>query len=95
MLIHDRLFLLNKLSPLLLQRQEALNLQDEAFHPLIQEEFAIYLRREIAEEIARTINIDPETVFLIVENMNVNEFVGNFVPYELEETEEEEDPEDA
>lgn len=89
-LLHDRLFLLNKISPLLTQRSEALDSEDTSFHFDIEAHFRILVRRAIAEEIAKTINIDPETVFLIVENMNVDEFVGNFVPSELEEDEEEE-----
>jgi hypothetical protein len=94
-LIHDRLFLLNKISPLLLQRQEALDSEETIFHHDIEVQFRTLLRREIAEEIAKTLNINPEEVFLIVENMNVDEFIGNFQPSELEEDEEEsESPEE-
>lgn len=87
-IVYDRHLLLNIITPTLYQRNELLKTEDEAFHPEIYAQFETLIRREIAEEIAKAMNLDPEQVFIIVETMDVNAFVGGYIPMPPEEDEE-------
>lgn len=74
-LIYQRASLLERLRPGLEQKQELLKTEDPSFHDEIESQFETLARREIAEEIAAQLNFDPEQVFLIVESMNIKEFI--------------------
>lgn len=89
-IIFQRPTMLNVLSPLLLQKEELLQTESPDFHQEITNQFETLIRREIAEYIAQHMNFNPEEVFLVVENLDVPGFIGDFVA-EPEELDEEDD----
>lgn len=64
------------LKPLLDQRRDLLKKEDPALHSEIQSQFEQSVREQIANEIATNLNLNPQEVYEVVENMNVKEFLG-------------------
>src|SRR6266567_496934 len=85
-LMHRKEFLCERLAPLLKQREELIHKEDSAFHTEIENQFEVIIRREVAEQIALDMQIDPESVFLVVETMNVKEFLDSLKGLEPNET---------
>jgi transcription antitermination factor NusG len=88
-LVYHKPKLLHTISPLLEQKLELLKTEDSSFHSEIEAQFETLIRREIAEYIAINMQFDPEQVYLIVETLNVKEFLGAFEPIIDEDSEEE------
>lgn len=77
-LTHHRETLLKRINPLLLQKEELLKTEDHTFHPEINEQFETLIRREIADQIALDLNFKADDVYLIVETLDVPQFISGF-----------------
>jgi predicted CopG family antitoxin len=76
-LTHRKEALSSIINPLLEQKKSLLTLEDPAFHSDIEKEFETIIRREIAEQIALEMTLDPEQIFLVVETLDVPSFISS------------------
>lgn len=79
-LIYQRANMLAIIAPLLKQKEALYRSEDKEFHVEINSQFETLIRREIAEYIATNMNFKADDVYLIVESLNVPEFIGEFIP---------------
>ena len=66
----------NRVAPFKSQKETLLNNEDSSFHEEIKEQYESFVRKMIVDEVTGHLAISTEDAIIMIEDLNLNEYLG-------------------